>query len=446
MNKNLTIGDPGKVLITFTIPMFASMIFQQLYNIADSIIAGKFAGEDALAAIGVSYPITMIFMAVAVGCQLGCSVVIGKHFGENKLDTTRTCISTSIISGLIISTLLTVIGIFFSPLMLSLLKTPDNIMKDAVLYLRIYNAGFIFLFLYNISTGIFNSLGDSKTPLALLICSSISNIVLDIVFVTIFPWGVAGVAWATFAAQGAACVMALILLAKRLGSLKTESKTPFFSLPELKEIITVSVPSILQQSFVSVGNLFIQYLVNDFGSSVIAGYSAAIKLNTFAITCFSTLGNGISSFTAQNIGANKIERVKKGFTSGAKLAIAVALIFTISYFFCGEPLLKLFSNEDFTEKSIQTGITFLKITSPFYSIICMKLVSEGVLRGSACMKEFVIATFTDLLLRVITAYILAPFFDETGIWLAWPLSWIIASVMSLTFYFKGVWYKKRLVK
>lgn len=440
MNKNLTVGNPGKVLLSFTLPLFASMIFQQLYNIADSIIAGKFAGENALAAIGASYPITMIFMAVAVGCQLGCSVVIGKHFGADRIENAKTCISTSLIFGFILSFVLTVLGIIFSPLMLKLLSTPENILADGILYLRIYNGGFIFLFLYNVATGIFNSLGDSKTPLFLLICSSVSNIILDIVFV--FPWGIAGVAWATFIAQSAACILALALLFRRMRSMKTEKKSPLFKFSALKEILTVAIPSVLQQSFVSVGNLFIQNLVNSFGSSVIAGYSAAIKLNTFAILSFSTLGNGISSFTAQNIGSGKVDRVKKGFHAGLILALCVAVVFSVAYFFFGRPFLELFSNEETTEKAIVTGITFLKIAAPFYPIICTKLVSEGVLRGSSCMKEFMLSTFADLLLRVVTAYILAPFFDETGIWMAWPMSWTVAAVMSVYYYLRGVWVPK----
>ena len=442
MNKNLTVGDPGKVLLSFTLPLFGSMIFQQLYNIADSIIAGKFAGEDALAAIGASYPITMIFMAIAVGCQLGCSVVIGKHFGANRINDAKTCISTSLISGFILSFVLTLLGVVFSPLMLKLLSTPENILSDGILYLRIYNGGFIFLFLYNVATGIFNSLGDSKTPLFLLICSSVSNIILDLVFVTVIPWGIAGVAWATFIAQGAACILALALLFRRMKSMKTEKNPPLFKLSALKEVLTVAIPSVLQQSFVSVGNLFIQTLVNSFGSSVIAGYSAAIKLNTFAILSFSTLGNGISSFTAQNMGSGQIERIKKGFRAGAILALCVAAVFSVAYFFLGRPFLELFSNEETTEKAIVTGITFLKIAAPFYPIICMKLVSEGVLRGSSCMKQFMFSTFTDLLLRVVTAYILAPFFDETGIWMAWPMSWTVAAVMSMYYYLRGVWIPK----
>ena len=182
MNKDLTVGKPGKVLVEFTLPLFISVVFQQFYNIADSVIAGKFAGEDALAAIGASYPITMIFMAVAIGCQIGCSVVISKHFGAKNFEKTKICITTSLIAGFILSSLLTLLGVVFSPFLMEIVNTPENIFVGGNLYLKIYTGGFVFLFLYNVTTGIFNSLGDSKTPLYLLISSSIGNIILDALF------------------------------------------------------------------------------------------------------------------------------------------------------------------------------------------------------------------------------------------------------------------------
>lgn len=215
MNKDLTVGSPGRSLIMFTIPLFISVMFQQMYNIADSVIAGKFAGEDALAAIGASYPITMIFMAVAVGCQIGCSVVISKHFGAGNMPMTKTCISTALISGTVLSAVLTVVGVLFSGVFMQWVQTPDNIFDDGCLYLMIYTGGFVFLFIYNVVTGIFNSLGDSKTPLYLLIGSSIGNVILDCIFIIPLQMGVAGAAWATFIAQGAAPARAVPAAAPR---------------------------------------------------------------------------------------------------------------------------------------------------------------------------------------------------------------------------------------
>ena len=311
MIQDLTVGQPAQVLRRYSVPMFVGVIFQQMYNIADSVIAGKFAGEAALAAVGASYSITMIFMAVAVGSQIGCSVVISQLFGAKDYGRMKTAVSTTLISGFVLSAVLAVAGVGGSGWLMRLVNTPSDIFADAQLYLGIYVGGFVFLFLYNVATGIFNSLGDSRTPLYFLIGSSLSNIVLDWAFVALFHWGVAGVAWATFLAQGVACVLSLIVLRSRVAQVKCEGHHPLFSLAALGSIARIAVPSILQQSFISIGDMFIQGRVNSYGSSVIAGYSAAIKLNTFTITSFTTLANGVSGFTAQNVGAGKHDRVRR---------------------------------------------------------------------------------------------------------------------------------------
>ncbi len=442
MNHNLTEGQPEKVLWKFSVPMFISVIFQQLYNIADSVIAGKFAGEDALAAVGASYPITMIFMAIAVGSNIGCAVIISQLFGAGKYREMKTAVSTTMIASLALSAFLTVVGLFTSVSMMHAIHTPDNIMADGALYLSIYIGGFVFLFLYNIATGIFTSLGDSKTPLWFLIGSSLGNVVLDLLFVAGFHWGVAGVAWATFIAQGIACVLALLALWNRMRSVQTEDETDekieLFSGKMFKMICRIAVPSILQQSFVSVGNIFIQSLINGYGSSVIAGYSAAIKLNTFTITSFATLANGLSSFTAQNVGAGLTERVKKGYRAGIKLAMCVAIPFFLAFFFAGEAMIRLFMTQESTT-ALDTGIIFLRIVSPFFFVVAVKLMADGVLRGAGVMRQFMITTFTDLILRVVLSYLFAHFFGTTGIWLSWPVGWSAATVLSVIFYMQGKW-------
>lgn len=443
MIKDLTTGDSGKVLFRYTVPMFISVAFQQIYNIADSMIAGRFAGEDALAAVGASYPITMIFMAVAVGCNIGCSVIISQLFGARQYRKLKTAVSTIMIVGFLLSIVLTGIGLATTPVMMRMIRTPDNIFSDGALYLRIYIGGFGFLFLYNVVTGMFNSLGDSKTPLYFLIGSSLGNILLDFVFVAVFHWGVAGVAWATFIAQGAACILALLTFRVRIREIDgmepsdeaagKSPKAPVFSGEMLGKVALVAVPSILQQSFVSIGNIFIQTLVNSYGSEVIAGYSAAVKLNTFVITGFTTFGNGVSGFVAQNLGAGQMHRIREGFRAGIRLVLGVALAFAVLYFFPGRIWMQLFLR-DAEGAAMQTGILFLRIVSPFYPVISFKLIADGVLRGAEAMKYFMISTFTDLILRVVLAYLLAGRFGASGIWMSWPVGWSVATVCSLLFY------------
>lgn len=435
MIKDLTVGKPQSVLWKFTIPMFISVVFQQMYNIADSVIAGKFAGEDALAAVGASYPITMIFMAVAVGSNIGCAVVISRLFGAKDYERMKTAVYTTLIAATVLSAVMTAAGLAGSRGLMRMIQTPGNIFADGDLYLRIYIGGFLFLFLYNVSTGIFTSLGDSRTPLYFLIGSSLGNIVLDYWFVAGLSWGVAGVAWATFIAQGAACLLALATVAGRIHAVRTEKKTVLFSWDMLRHIAAIAVPSILQQSFISVGNIFVQGLINSFGSSVIAGYSAAVKLNTFTITSFTTLGNGVSSFTAQNAGAGKPERVLEGRSAGVKLSLMIAVPFIAAFSLLGPVMIRMFMKEE-SAAALKTGVDFLKVVSPFYLIISIKLVSDGVLRGMGAMKEFMAATFSDLILRVVLAFVLAKRMGTMGIWLSWPIGWIAGTGLSVYYYHK----------
>ena len=440
MNYDLTVGKPSKTLWKYTLPMFISVVFQQMYNIADSAIAGKFAGEEALAAIGASYPITMIFMAVATGSNVGCTVVLSQFFGAKKYTKLKTAAYTALIFGVTLSAVLTVSALLLSPYMLKGINTPLSIFSEAQAYMNIYLGGFIFLYVYNMANGVFNALGDSKTPLYLLIASSVGNVMLDYIFVALCGYGVRGAAWATFIAQGFACIVALLLLLRRLKQLEISEKPRLFSITMLGVILGISIPSIIQNSFVSVGNLLIQSLVNSCGESAIAGFSAALKLNTFAITSFTTMAGGVSAFTAQNIGADKYERVGKGLKAGMLFTLIISLPFTLIYtVFAGFPL-GLFM-EDGGALAMETGKTFLYVVSPFYGIICAKLISDAVLRGAKAMSLFMTSTLIDLVIRVVLAFVLFPTLGINAICYAWVIGWFIGTALSVGFYLSGIWKK-----
>ena len=432
MNKDLTVGKPSQVLWQFCLPMFGSIIFQQLYNIADSLVAGKFIGENALAAVGNSYEITLIFIAFAFGCNIGCSVIVSRYFGAKDYDEMKTSVYTSLIGSAVLCAVLMLIGLVGCHSLLELINTPEEILADSSLYLDIYVLGLPFMFFYNIATGIFSALGDSKTPFYFLAVSSLSNIGVDILFVAGFKMGVAGVAWATFLCQGVSCVLAVLFVLRRLRGVETDEKSALFSFPLFCRIAVIAVPSILQQSFISVGNIVIQGVINSFGSGVMAGYSASVKLNNLVITSLTTLGNGISNFTAQNIGASKMERVRSGFKAGLKLVWMLCLPIVALYLLGGRMLVNIFMNEP-SEVAMASGVQFLRIVSPFYFVVSCKLVSDGVLRGAGLMKEFMAATFTDLILRVGLAIALSKVLGVVGVWFAWPIGWSIAMVMSVIF-------------
>ena len=441
MNKDLTVGNPQTVLFKFCMPLFGSIIFQQLYNIADSLVAGKFIGENALAAVGNSYEITLIFIAFAFGCNMGCSVIVSKLFGAKDFKGMKTAVYTACIFSAIVCAVLMLIGVGGSGALLHLIRTPDEVFADSKLYLDIYAWGLPFVFFYNIATGIFSALGDSKTPFYFLAVSSLSNIAVDIWFVTAFQMGVAGVAWATFLCQGISCILAMVVVFLRLAKIEGKEKAPIFDAQILKQIIIIAVPSTLQQSFISLGNIAIQSIINGFGAPVMAGYSAAVKLNNLVITSFTTLANGISNYTAQNLGAKKLDRIRQGFGVGVKLVWTLSLPLFLLYFFGGNIVLKLFLDAP-TQTALHTGIMYLRILSPFYFVVSAKLVADGILRGAGMMKNFMIATFTDLILRVVLAFVFSKSaLGATGIWCAWPIGWCVATVLSIRFYLHGPWKK-----
>ena len=437
MNQDLTVGKPGAVLRRFCLPLFASVIFQQLYNIADSWVAGRFIGQNALAAVGNSYEITLIFIAFAFGCNMGCSVTVSGFFGAKDYNRMKSAVYTAMLATGIVCACMMVSGLVFSDSLLQWIKTPEEVLADSKQYLDIYLWGLPFLFFYNLSTGIFSALGDSRTPFVFLVISSLSNIVLDVLFVTAFQMGVSGVAWATFLCQGVSCVLAVITVLKRLRKFKSVGSAKWFDWMILKKFVSIAIPSTLQQSFISVGNIIIQSIINGFGTEVMAGYSGAIKLNNLVITSFTTLGNGMSNYTAQNLGAGKLDRIEDGFKAGLRLVWILCLPFAFAYFFFGRNLMEFFLKEP-TQAALSSGFAFLRIVSPFYFVVAAKLVTDGILRGSGRMGQFMTATFTDLILRVILAFAFSgTALKSIGIWCAWPVGWTVATVMSLCYYRKN---------
>ncbi len=432
----MTVGNPSRILLGFSLPMILSGMFQQLYNIVDSVVAGQFAGVNALAAVGASYPITMLFIAVATGAGMGSSVIISQLFGAKDFIRMKSAIYTALISIAALSALFTLLGIVFCTPLISLMGTPEAIFADSDLYLRIYVYGIFFLFLYNIVTAVFNALGDSKTPLFLLIFSSLFNVVLDIWFVAGFEMGVAGVAWATFIAQGLSAILSALWLFRKLGRIKADGRAKPFDWHLLGAMSKIAIPSIIQQSIVSVGQLGVQALVNRFDERVVAGYSAAIKIDSFLKVAGMSVGNAISSFTAQNIGAGTVSRIR----SGRNAAIAVMAVYSVLAFavirLFGDEIVGVFvDSKEAAADVIQVGVEYLNIVSMFYFACGVLLILNGILRGSGRVLAFTCSTMTDLVLRVSSAYLLADVIGPSAIWWSIPIGWCIAMVLAWCFTF-----------
>lgn len=445
MNRDLTQGSPRSVIWRFSLPLFFSVLVQQLYVVTDSLVAGRFIGETALASVGNTYQITLLYQAVAFGCTVGCSVVVSRLFGAKKTERLRSAVTTALIASVGLSVALTAAGILGGGALLGLMHTPQEMFAGSKQYLDIYSAGIVFLFLYQIVLGIFAALGDAKTPFWFLTVTSLANILLDFVFVVALHMEVAGVAWATFACQAGGAIVSLAFLLRKLQLEKlqhgeTESQTEHiavFSGGLLREMLNIALPVILQQAIISVGGILIQGNVNSFGSGVSAGYAAAIKMNNMAIMGLMAFDKGMTSYTAQNKGAQRPERIRAGLRAGIRLSVGAGILIGAVYLVFRYSIIQLFLKTADAE-ALATGVQYLQVVVPFYVFVSIKIVCDGVLRGLGAMRQLLTGTFVDLALRVGCGFLLSSLWGPVGIWAAWPIGWIVGMVVS-------AWFAKRLI-
>lgn len=449
MKKYSMITDhPGKALFFFALPMILGNLFQQFYTTVDSIIVGQFVGEDALAAVGASYALTTVFIMIAIGGGIGASVITSQYLGAGRYEQMKTSASTALLSFLGLSILLSISGLLGNRIILQALNTPENILSDATLYLNIYFVGLPFLFMYNILSSLFNSLGNSKTPLYLLIFSSVLNILLDLVMVRTFHMGVAGVAIATVLAQGISAVISFCLLLRQLKTYTDavkEHKRAAFDTSMLKSMVRVAIPSMLQQSIVSIGMLLVQSVVNGFGSSVLAGYTAGTRIESICIVPMIATGNAVSTFTAQNLGANQPQRVKKGYLAGLRIVASFAVLICLVLTFFHKNIIDAFLEGDSGQEAFRTGSAYLSFIAFFFVFIGLKAITDGVLRGAGDVVVFTLANLTNLSIRVSFAFGLAGVIGVQAVWMAVPLGWCANFVISLIRYLSGKWSNKRLI-
>ena len=443
MDKEYLIQEkPLKALLIFAFPMIIGNLFQQFYTMVDSVVVGRFVSEHALAAVGASYSLTNVFISIAIGGGVGASVLTSRYFGSREYRKMKTSVTTAMLSFLMVSLILGGIGLFFGQEIMELLNTPENILEQATEYLNIYFLGLPFLFMYNILSAMFNALGRSKIPLYLLIFSSVFNIVLDVVFVREFHMGVAGVAWATLIAQGISAVVAFLLFVREMKQYQGEKGDTRFDKEEFSRMSRIALPSILQQSTVSIGMMLVQSVVNSFGAEMLAGFSAAMRIESICIVPMAAMGNVMSSFTAQNLGAGKQERVVKGYHTGYGIVFGFGMILCVILEFFYQPLIGMFLGEEGTALAMSTGTDYLRFIGWFFTFIGLKMITDGLLRGAGDMKMFTVANLVNLSIRVIMAVTLAPVFGIAMVWYAVPVGWAANYVISFLEYRKGKWRKK----
>lgn len=438
-------GNPGKSLFFFALPMILGNLFQQFYNMVDSMIVGQFVGEEALAAVGASYSLTTVFVMFATGGGIGASVITSQYLGAGNLSKMKTSIYTALTTFLGVGIALGGVGFLLNRMILTALNTPANILDMAGQYLGIYFLGLPFLFMYNILSSMFNSLGDSRTPLMLLIFSSILNVFLDLWFVLQFGLGVPGVAIATVMAQGIAACLSFTLLMKKLKGYHTEETVSKYDVKILRSMIRIAIPSILQQSIVSIGMLLVQSVVNGFGSSVVAGYAAGTRIESICIVPMISTGNAMSTFTAQNMGAGQPDRVRKGYRAAHGIVIGFAIVILMALTLLDDQIIGAFVDTGVESVAYDTGVSYLKFIRFFFVCIGLKAITDGILRGAGDVLVFTSANLINLGVRVAIAFALAPMIGVEAVWYAIPIGWTVNYLISVVRYLGGKWSRKRLV-
>ncbi len=440
MEKEYLIREkPLKALLLFAFPMIIGNLFQQFYTMVDSVVVGRFVSENALAAVGASYSLTNVFISIAIGGGVGASVLVSRYFGARDYRRMKTSVSTALISFLVVSLALGGLGLLLGDQIMEVLNTPENIMEDAVTYLNIYFMGLPFLFMYNVLSAMFNALGKSRIPLYLMIFSSVFNVVLDLIMVCSFHMGVSGVAWATLIAQGISAVMAFLIFIREMRSYQSGEEIRWFDRREFGSMCRIALPSILQQSTVSIGMMLVQSVVNSFGAQMLAGYSAGMRIESICIVPMAAMGNVMSSFTAQNLGAKQQERVVKGYHTAYGIVFGFGILICVILEIFYRPLILMFLGEEGTALALNTGMSYMRFIGFFFSFIGLKMITDGLLRGAGDMKMFTVANLVNLGIRVVVAVTMAPRFGIAFVWYAVPMGWLANYLISFARYKTGIW-------
>ena len=450
--SRMTEGNPFKTIFFFAVPMIISNLFQQLYNVIDTLIVGNRLGQDALAAVGSASSITAVFVQLATGLALGGSIVISQYFGAGKTEKIRLCTTTSACFSAAVGFVATVLMWIFAEPLLEYVNTPADIVPMGVEYLRFYFLGSVPIFLYNALSSVYTALGNSKTPLKFLIISSVVNVVLDLVFIVIFHWGVAGAAAATAISQLIAMVLALKDMPRLLKEFpveKTEEgKIIYFDGILLGTMLRFALPSAIQQSIVSVGSVVVQATINSFGSAVMAGTAAASKVINLALAIPINYANAYAGFVGQNMGAGKPERIGAGLRSSVLCCGAVSLAMTAVFELFAEPIIRLFLSEADADvaQALSVGTEYIRVVGACLVVFTAFMLIKATFKGSGDMSWFILTTLLSFFIRLTITVGFAGAFGVDVIWWGFNLGWIISLLLSMARYLQGGWKKKTIVK
>lgn len=444
-DRDFTQGSIFGGLIEFSIPLLLGLIFQQLYNTVDTLVVGNYVGKVALAAVGSTTPIINTLIGIFSGFSMGANVIVSQYYGANDKESVQEAVNTSILMSFFFSVVITLVGIFSSPVMLKLMDTPDDVIHDASVYLEIYFAGATGLVFYNMGSGILRAVGDSRRPLFFLVFSAVVNTVLDLVFVIDFNMGVAGVAWATVIAQILSSILVIVVLSRTSGPYRISWNKMRLNKPLLESIIKIGLPSSIQQGVTAFSNVFVQGYINKFGSAFMAGYSAYGKIDAIALLPMQAIAMGCTTFVGQNIGAGKIKRAKKGINISLILSIVFTVILLIPLIIFAEEAIMIFNSEP---DVIYYGTLYMRLVSPFYILSCINQVYAGALRGAGDTRApMIIMLGSFVVFRQIYLYAVSHIFPNNfyPILFAYPAGWAVCSLWLYIYYRKSHWETKRII-
>lgn len=441
--RDLTSGNEGKLILAFTIPMLIGNVFQQLYNIVDSIIIGRYLGNEALAAVGASFPLIFTLISMIIGVATGTTIIIAQYYGAKNIEKVQQAIETMYLFIFAASVLLSIVGNIFSSDIFRLIDLPEEVIPQAVLYFNIYALGFVFFFGFQGTSAILRGLGDSKTPLYFLIVATLMNIGLDLLFVVVFDWGIEGVAFATIISQAGAFFSIIIYLNRFHKVIRFNMLRLRFNKEIFIKSLKIGLPTGFQQTFVAVGMLALYKVVNMFGTSVIAAYSVAMRIDSFAALPAMNFSGALSSFVGQNIGANKPERVRKGLLATLRMTTIISISVTILAWLFAEPIMQIFTTD---QAVVEAGKEYLYIVSSFYILFSAMFVMNGLLRGAGdTLIPMFITLFALWVIRIPISWVLAERFGPQGIWWGIPIAWSIGAVFSYLYYLTGRWKTKSVI-
>ena len=442
--RDLSQGPVAKQIFIFALPMLLGNVFQQMYNIVDTIIIGQYIGTEALAAAGASFPVIFVLVSLVIGITTGTTIIISQYYGAKNYEGVRRAIDTAFVFLFFASIGLTILGLVFIEDVWRLIGLPENLIPDATLYFSVYASGLVLMFGYNAVSAVLRGLGDSKTPLYFLIISTILNIGFDLLFVLVFKWGIGGVAFATVLAQGIAFGMSVIYLNRTHKLIRVAVKGLVFDWDIFKKSLRIGIPTGMQHTFVSLGMLALISIVNRFGTDTIAAYTIAWRIDSFAAMPAMNFGLALTTFVGQNLGANRPDRVRQGLRATLLMSTAVSLTVTFVAWVFGRYLMGIFTSN---EVVIDIGYNYLIIVSSFYVIFSAMFVTQSVMRGAGDTLVPMFITLIALwLLRIPASHFLSLRFGETGIWWGIPVAWMFGFIAAYIYYRTGRWKRKAVVK